>query len=232
MTKVVKNCNESSKLQYALITLCCVLSCSVMSDSWHPHGLWLARLLCPLGCFRQEHWSGLPCPPPGDLPNPVIELKSPALQADSLPSEPPGKPIDYFTYIISKSVNTISISIYLSTFPLHIYVSYNNSIRQFIRDSDKSQASLVAQMVKNLPAMRETWVQSLGWEDPLEEGVATHSSILVWRSPHGKRRLAGYSAWGCKELDVTERLSTAHTNASQPAYTELDLTGFQSLSNT
>ena len=46
-----------------------------------------------------------------------------------------------------------------------------------------SWASLVAQMVKNLPAMRETWVQSLGWEDPLEEGMATHSSIIVWRSP-------------------------------------------------
>ena len=42
-------------------------------------------------------------------------------------------------------------------------------------------ASLVAQMVKNLPAMRETWVRSLGWEDPLEEGVATHSNILDWR---------------------------------------------------
>ena len=44
-------------------------------------------------------------------------------------------------------------------------------------------ASLVAQMVKNLPAMWETWVQSLGWEDPLEEGMATHSSILAWRIP-------------------------------------------------
>ena len=44
-----------------------------------------------------------------------------------------------------------------------------------------SGASLVAQMVKNPPAMRETWVQSLGWEDPLEEGMATHSSILAWR---------------------------------------------------
>ena len=38
-------------------------------------------------------------------------------------------------------------------------------------------------MVKNLPAMWETWVQSLGWEDPLEEGMATHSSILAWRIP-------------------------------------------------
>ena len=44
-------------------------------------------------------------------------------------------------------------------------------------------ASLVAQTVKNLPAMQETPVQSLGWEDPLEEGIATHSSILAWRNP-------------------------------------------------
>ena len=42
-------------------------------------------------------------------------------------------------------------------------------------------ASLVAQMVNYLPAMQETWVQSLGWEDPLEEVMATHSSILAWR---------------------------------------------------
>ena len=44
-----------------------------------------------------------------------------------------------------------------------------------------SWASLVAQMVKNSPAVRETWVQSLGWEDPLEKGIAIHSSILAWR---------------------------------------------------
>ena len=46
-----------------------------------------------------------------------------------------------------------------------------------------SWASLVAQMVKNPPAMQDTWVLSLGWEDPLEEGIATHSSILAWRTP-------------------------------------------------
>ena len=48
------------------------------------------------------------------------------------------------------------------------------------------RASLVAQMVKNLPAMLETWVRSLGWEDPLEEGMAAHSSILAWRIPVDK----------------------------------------------
>ena len=60
-----------------------------------------------------------------------------------------------------------------------------------------SWASLVAQMVKNPPTMWETWVQSLGWEDTLEEGVATHSSILAGES-HGQRSLVGYSPWGCR----------------------------------
>ena len=49
-----------------------------------------------------------------------------------------------------------------------------------------SWASLVAQMVKNPPALQETWVRSLGWEDPLKEGRATHSSILAWRIPMDK----------------------------------------------
>ena len=64
-------------------------------------------------------------------------------------------------------------------------------------------------LVKNLPEMWATWVQSLGWEDPLEKGMATHSSILAWREFHGQRSLMGYSSWGCKESDMTERLSTA-----------------------
>ena len=54
--------------------------------------LWTAWLLCLWGFSRQEHWSGLPCPPPGNLPNPEIEPRSPALQVDSSLSEPPGKP--------------------------------------------------------------------------------------------------------------------------------------------
>ena len=61
-----------------------------------------------------------------------------------------------------------------------------------------SWASLVAHLVKNLPATQVTWVPSLGWEDPLEKGKANHSSILAWRIP---------SSWGHKESDMTERLS-------------------------
>ena len=58
-------------------------------------------------------------------------------------------------------------------------------------------------MVKNLPAVWETWVQSLGWEDPLEEGTAAHSSILAWRIPWTEEPV-GYSPWGHKESDTTE----------------------------
>ena len=67
--------------------------------------------------------------------------------------------------------------------------------------------SLVAQMGKNLLAMRETWVRSLGWEDHLEEGMATHFSILPGEF-HGQRSLAGYNLWGRQELDAAEQLST------------------------
>ena len=63
-------------------------------------------------------------------------------------------------------------------------------------------AFLVAQTVENLPAMSETQDGFLDPEDPLEKDVATHCSILP-RESHGQRSLAGYSPWGCKELDMT-----------------------------
>ena len=66
---------------------------SVVSDPQQPHGLQPSRLLCPWGFSRQEYQSGLPCPPPEDLPNPGIEPRSPALQV-TLPSEPPGRPMN------------------------------------------------------------------------------------------------------------------------------------------
>ena len=74
-------------------------------------------------------------------------------------------------------------------------------------------ASLVAQMVKNLLAMRETWVQSLDKEDPLEKRMATHSSILSWRIPQTEEP-GGYSPWGHKESDMTKRLHSLTTLGS------------------
>ena len=60
-------------------------------------------------------------------------------------------------------------------------------------------------MVKRLPAMWETWVRSLGWEDPLEKETATHSSILAWKIPWTEK-LVNYSPWGRTESDTTEQL--------------------------
>ena len=63
-------------------------------------------------------------------------------------------------------------------------------------------------MVKNPPAMWETWVRSLGWEDRLEDGRATHSIFFPGGS-HGQRSLVGCSPWGCEKWNMTEQLSTA-----------------------
>ena len=62
--------------------------------------------------------------------------------------------------------------------------------------------SLVAQTVKHLPTMQETWVRSLGREDPLEKEMATHSSPLAWKIPW-TGELVGYSLWGREESDTT-----------------------------
>ena len=75
---------------------------------------------------------------------------------------------------------------------------------------NKVVASLLAQMIKNLPAMQETQVQSLDRKDSLEKEMATHSSILPGES-HRQRSLEGYSPWGCKESDTAEGVTHGKT---------------------
>ena len=82
--------------------------------------------------------------------------------------------------------------------------------------------SLVAQTVKRLTSMPETQVQSLGRENPLEKEMATHSSILAWKS-HGQRNLVGYSPWGRKESDTTERLHFHFQEINKCIYIALGL---------
>ena len=69
-----------------------------------------------------------------------------------------------------------------------------------IREIKQLISTLVAQLAKNLPAMQETWVQSQGLEDPLEKGMATHSTILDWRIPCTEEP----GLWGLKESDTPE----------------------------
>ena len=61
-------------------------------------------------------------------------------------------------------------------------------------------------MVKHLSAMQETWVQSLGWEDPLEKKMAAYTSTLAWKIPWTEEPGKLHSPWGCKESDMTEQL--------------------------
>ena len=69
------------------------------------------------------------------------------------------------------------------------------------------RAFLVAQLVKNLPAIRETWVGSLGWEDPLEKGKATHSSILAWRIPWTVQSRADIPAHGVGKIRIGQEVN-------------------------
>ena len=74
----------------------------------------------------------------------------------------------------------------------------------FIASRYNQRAWLVTQLVKKLPAMLESWVQSLDWEDPVEKGITTHSSIFAWRITWTEEAGRLYSPWGRKESDMTE----------------------------
>ena len=83
-----------------------------------------------------------------------------------------------------------------------------------------SWASLVAQLVKNLLAVRETWVRSLGWEGPLEEGMATHSSILAWRIPWTEEP-GGLQSMGSHRIRHNWVIKRTHTHTHTHTHTRL-----------
>ena len=94
----------------------------------------------------------------------------------------------------------------LIIFPL-IEAAQWGCLRQLFKEHLDKKASLVAHVVKNLPAMQETQVPSLGWEDPLEKGMATHTSIVAWRIPWTEEP-GGLQSMGHKESDTTEWLTS------------------------
>ena len=136
-----------------------------------------------MGFSGQECWSGLPCPPPGGPPTPDVEPPSPvspALQADF--------------YHLSHVFHTFPLSPCFSHIILDFFSWGIFQLTNYLISYIWFRASLVAQTIKNLPAMQETWVRFLGQEDPLEKGMATHSSVLPgdfmdreawWATVHG-----------------------------------------------
>ena len=109
------------------IYILCYCHCLVAKSSptlLRPHGLTVAcQAPLSMGFPRQEHWNSLPLPSPGDLPNPVIELRSSTWQADSLPAEPPGKP---------KNTGGGSLSLFQWIFSLVISDIFNNDFEEDI----------------------------------------------------------------------------------------------------
>ena len=86
-----------------------------------------------------------------------------------------------------------------------------------INSMDINLSSLVTQMVKKPPAMQKAWARSLGWEDPLEEGMATQSSVLAWGISMNRGAWLALQSMGHKESDTTEYLSTL---GDRPAHGE------------
>ena len=122
---------SSREEEISSLSFGCVHGCSVslvVSDSLQPHGLQPARLLYPWAFSRQEPWSGLPCPPPGALPDPGIELTSlvsPALAVGSLPLAPPGKPPFCFVLFFLEAPLLAAIQSNICPFPLsHSFATY------------------------------------------------------------------------------------------------------------
>ena len=155
-----------------------------------PHGLY-----SPWNSPGQNTGVGSPFPSPGDLPNQGTGPRTPKLQAHSLPAEPPGKP---------KNTGKGRLSLLQRIFPtqesnrdlLHCrWILYQlshqgspiiheiNKSDVWLRADRSTWASLVAQLVKNLPAVQETKVQSLGQDDSLEKEMASHSSSFAWKIP-------------------------------------------------
>ena len=107
-----------------------------------------------MGFPRQKYWSGLPIHSPGGHSDPGIKPTSLALAGRFFTNEPPGKPQSDHQYCLIDSI-----------FPR------TKSKNKEIHHAQNTGASLLAQMIKSLPAVNETWLQSHGWEDPLEKGM-------------------------------------------------------------
>ena len=199
-----RSCN-SDGCQYSPSWLPLLFSGSVMSNSLGPHELQHSRLLCP-------------SPSPRAFSNscPLSQWHHPTISSSVVPfsclQSSPASRSFLMSQLFTSGDQSIEASASASVLPMNIkgLISFKklplglrNSCRRAASTDDYdilvywysrkySRVSLVAQMVKNLPAVQKTWVQSLGREDPLEKGTATHSSILAWRIPW-QRSLEGYS---------------------------------------
>ena len=196
--------------------MCACQVVSVTSDPLRPYRPVAHQVPLSTGFSRQEYWSGLPRPPPGDLPDPGMEpasLTSPALAGGFSTThatwEAPPSSLDLLLnarFISLAAQKAVAVRNQrpgkrMAPTPPAPFLMANLWVFPKRYPLQYSWASLVAQLLKNLPAMQETWVQSLSWVDPLEKGRLP--TPIFWPGEfHGL-----YSPWGRKESDTTDRLS-------------------------
>ena len=161
-----------------------------------------SRLLCPRGFSRQEHWSGFPCPPPGNLPNPGIKPRSPILQLDSLLSEPPGKPktTGVVTYPFCRGTSWSRNRTQVSCIAGEFYTSWAT------REAYTHTHTLIWRLPGCLSSKESTcqcrscrrcgfdfWIGKICWSRKWQP-----TSVFLLGKFNGQMSLAGYSPWGCK----------------------------------
>ena len=171
-----------------LISLCQPVK--LLSRVWLFAIPWIVAYQAPpsMEFSRREYWSGLPFPSPGDLPDPGIKPTSPALQADTLPPELPGK------YIIILDMKRDSA----------ILLTWLKRVESRVGGSDGQESACNAGDLDSFPGLH----RSPGGE----HGNPLQNSCL--ENPPGQRSLASYSPWGHKESNRTERLNRAHLGCS------------------
>ena len=177
---------SESEVAQSCPTLCDPMDCSLPGSSVH-------------GISRQEYWSGLPFPSPGDLPDPGIEPGSPTFQADALTFEPPGKPryaseMETIALFMSQHIlDVIGGLVYIE----RCIITY---LASPLRVSDSKE---FACNVRD-PGF-ELWVGKIPWGRKWQP-----TPVFLPGEFHGRRSLVGHSPWGCKESDTTKRLTHTH----------------------
>ena len=203
------------------------VSHSIMSKSLWLHGLWPLRLLHSWYFLGKNTGMGFHFLLQGIFLTQGLNPHLLHCQADSFPLSHQGSPIMAFGLPILREEN--SSSTFTEIFSAQIFSYVKVAFKMLLRwllghwpilligTYQSYWASLVAQRVKHLPTMWETWVQSLGQEDPLEKGIATHSSILAWRIPWseepGRLQSMGSQRVGHDWLTHTHQSALLSSNA-------------------
>ena len=167
---------------------------------------------------RQEHWSGLPCPPPGDLPNPGIEPMSSASRWIHLSHQGSPRILDWVACPLSRGSSPPSNWTGVSCIAGQFFTCWATTymcmcvcvyvyIHIYGFPSGASGKESACQGMRHKRHQLNLWVRKIPWRTARQS-----TPVFLPRESHGRRSLVGYNPWGCKELDMTVRLIPMHTH--------------------